>query len=179
MKIKQLFVGIISLSVLLVSCSKEDVYVPKQESVSETMSVATMAISPTSVELPKAYIFIEPQSKLSLVVNYLKSVPRSTQTVSSTPFYGFFTGLPIKSTNYTDLINYINMPHWIDGRLPQIMQVDIPQTSGGIDTFGNPVHSFNFKTVKISKNTVNDSFSYIVVLIPINAMINHKGKIVL
>ncbi len=68
------------------------------------------------------------------------------------------------------------MTHWIDGRLPQIMQVDIPQTSGGIDTFGNPVRAFNFKTVKIAKNTVNDSFSYIVVLIPINAMNNDTKR---
>lgn len=68
------------------------------------------------------------------------------------------------------------MPHWIDGRLPQIMQVDVPQTSGGIDTFGNPVQAFNFKTVKIAKNTVNDSFSHVVVLIPINAMNNDTKR---
>ena len=101
MKLKQLFVGFISLSVILVSCSKEESYIPKQEAVTETMSVATMATTTvtTSVETPKAYIFIEPQSKLSLIVNYLKTVPRSTQTTLNTPFYGFFTGLPIKQTN--------------------------------------------------------------------------------
>ena len=175
MKIKQLFVGIISLSVLLVSCSKEDVYVPKQESVSETMSVATMAISPTSVELPKAYIFIEPQSKLNLVVNYLKSVPRSTQTVSSTPFYGFFTGLPIKSTNYTDLINYINMPHWYNGTLPSVIQSEIPQSSGGFDSQGNPKTAYNFTTVKINKGTLNE-YGWVTVLIPVNAMSNDTKK---
>ena len=58
----------------------------------------------------------------------------------------------------------------------QIMQVDIPQTSGGIDTFGNPVQAFNFKTVKITKNTVNDKFSWIIVLIPINAMSNDTKR---
>lgn len=175
MKIKQLFVGIISLSVLLVSCSKEDVYVPKQESVSEKTVITTMAISPASVELPKAYIFIEPQSKLSLVVNYLKSVPRSTQTVSSTPFYGFFTGLPIKSTNYTDLINYINMPHWYNGTLPAVIQSEIPQSSGGFDSQGNSKTAYNFTTVKINKGTLNE-YGWVTVLIPVNAMSNDTKK---
>jgi hypothetical protein len=56
------------------------------------------------------------------------------------------------------------------------MQVDIPQTSGGIDTFGNSVEAFNFKTVKITKNTVNDRFSWIIVLVPINAMNNDTKR---
>jgi hypothetical protein len=173
MKLKQLFVGIISLSVILVSCNKEDVYTPKKESVAETMSVTTMSTS--SVQTPKAYIFVEPQSKLSLIVNYLKSVPRSTQTVSSTPFYGFFTGLPIKSTNYTDLVNYINMPHWYNGNLPAVIQSEIPQSSGGFDSEGNPKTAYNFTTVKINKGALNE-FGWVTVLIPVKAMSNDTKK---
>jgi hypothetical protein len=169
MKLKQLFVGIISLSVILVSCSKEDVYVPKQESVSETMSVATMATTTvaTSVETPKAYIFIEPQSKLSLIVNYLKTVPRSTQTTLNTPFYGFFTGSPIKPTNFSDLRNYVDMPHWYDGRLPAVIQSNITQTCSGV---------YNFETVKISGPLVNNQFVWIMVLIPVNATPNPNWR---
>lgn len=174
MKLKQLFVGIISLSVILVSCTKEDVYTPKQESVSETSSVAVMSTSP-AVETNKAYIFIEPQSKLSLIVNYLKSVPQSTQTPTSTPFYGFFTGLPIKSTNYTDLVNYINMPYWYNGTLPAVIQSEIPQSSGGTDTYGNPKTAYNFTTVKINKGTLNE-FGWVTVLIPVKAMANDTKK---
>jgi len=166
MKLKQLFLGFISLSVILVSCTKEDIYTPKKESVAETMSVTTMSTS-TPVETPKAYIFIEPQSKLSLVVNYLKSVPHSTQTVSSTPFYGFFTGLPIKPTNYTDLVNYINMPHWYNGNLPAVIQSNITQTSAGV---------YNFGTVKISGPSVNNQFVWITVLIPVNATPNPNWR---
>jgi hypothetical protein len=39
--------------------------------------------------------------KTGVMVDYLKTKPRSVQTVSSTPFYGFFVN-SIKSTNYTD-----------------------------------------------------------------------------
>lgn len=177
MKLKQLFLAIFVTSVLFVSCTKEDVYVPKPESVTQTMSVATMATTTvtTSVETPKAYIFIEPQSKLSLIVNYLKTVPRSTQTTLNTPFYGFFTGSPIKTTNYTDLLNYIDIPYWYNGTLPSVIQSEIPQTSGGVDLQGNSKTAYNFSTIKINKGTLNE-YGWITVLIPTNGMSNDSKK---
>lgn len=175
MKLKQLIIGIFSLSVILVSCTKEESFTPRQESVIETPAITTMSTSSNVTNTPKAYIFIEPQSKLSLIVNHLKSVPRSVQTPTSTPFYGFFTGLPIKPTNYTDLLNYINMPMWYNGTLPTIIQADIPQTSGGVDSYGNPKTAHNFVTVKINKGTLNE-FGWVTVLIPVNAMMNDTKK---
>jgi len=177
MKLKQLFVGIISLSVILVSCSKEDAYIPKQETVTETMSVATMSTTTvtTSIETPKVYIFVEPQSKLSMIVNYLKTRPRSTQTPTNTPFYGFFTGSPIKATNYTDLLNYIDMPYWYNGTLPAIIQSEIPQSSGGTDSWGNTKTAYNFTTVKINKGTLNE-YGWVTVLIPTSGMSNDSKK---
>lgn len=177
MKLKQLFVGFISLSVILVSCSKEESYVPKQEAVTETMSVAPMATTTvaTSVETPKAYIFIEPQSKLSLIVNYLKTTPHSVQTTLNTPFYGFFTGSPIKTTNYTDLLNYVDMPYWYNGTLPSVIQSEIPQTSGGTDSYGNLKTAYNFLTIKINKGTLNE-YGWVTVLIPTSGMSNDSKK---
>jgi hypothetical protein len=176
MKLKQLFLGFISLSLILVSCTKDDVYTPKQESVTETMSVTTMStMSTTSVETPKAYIFVEPQSKLTMIVNYLKTRPRSVQTPTNTPFYGFFTGLPIKSTNYTDLLNYIDMPYWYNGTLPAVIQSEIPQSTGGLDAFGNQKVAYNFSTIKINKGTLNE-FGWVTVLIPTSGMLNDTKK---
>jgi hypothetical protein len=123
----------------------------------------------------KAYIFIEPQSKLSLIVNYLKTRPRSLQTTTNTPFYGFFTGSPIKTTNYTDLLNYIDIPYWYNGTLPSVIQTEIPQSSGGTDPQGNPKTAYNFSTIKINKGTLNE-FGWVTVLIPINAMLNDSKK---
>jgi hypothetical protein len=175
MKIKQLLLSLLTLLIFLTSCSKENILgsdiAPINNMEHATMSTSSVGGTQT---LLRAYIFVEPRLKHTMIKNHLNTVP----FVGRLPFVGFHgvgLGENLKS-NFPNFSNYINMPHWIDGRLPQIMQVDIPQTSGEIDTFGNPVRAFNFKTVKIAKNTVNDSFSYIIVLIPINAMNNDTKK---
>ena len=171
MKIKQLLLSLLTLSVFLVSCSKENILgsdiAPINSMEHATMSTSSIGGEQTPL---RAYIFVEPMSKHVMIKNHLKTLPFTGRL----PFVGFHG---VNAGAWKDnLPNYINMTHWIDGRLPQIMQVDIPQTSGGIDTFGNPVQSFNFKTVKITKNTVNDKFSWIIVLIPINAMSNDTKR---
>jgi hypothetical protein len=175
MKIKQLLLSLLTLLIFLTSCSKENILgsdiAPINNMEHATMSTSSVGGTQT---LLRAYIFVEPRLKHTMIKNHLNTVP----FVGRLPFVGFHgvgLGENLKS-NFPNFSNYINMPHWIDGRLPQIMQVDIPQTSGEIDTFGNPVRAFNFKTVKIAKNTVNDSFSYIIVLIPINAMNNDTKR---
>ena len=175
MKIKHLLLSLLTFSVFLTSCSKEDILGSEINPV-VNMEHATMSTSSDGgTQTPlRAYIFVEPRLKHTMIKNHLNTVP----FVGRLPFVGFHgvgLGENLKS-NFPNFSNYINMPHWIDGRLPQIMQVDIPQTNGGIDTFGNPVQAFNFKTVKITKNTVNDSFSWVVVLVPINAMNNDTKR---
>lgn len=175
MKIKHLLLSILTFSVFLTSCSKEDI-LGNDIAPINNMEHATMSTSSDggTQTLMRAYIFVEPRSKHTMIRNYLRTLP-FTGRLPFVGFHGVGLGENLKS-NFPNFSNYINMPHWIDGRLPQIMQVDIPQTSGGIDTFGNPVKAFNFKTVKIAKNTVNDSFSHVVVLIPINAMNNDTKR---
>ena len=171
MKIKQLLLSLLTLSVFLVSCSKENILGSEITPINN-MEHATMSTSSIGGEQTplRAYIFVEPMSKHVMIKNHLNKLP----FIGRLPFVGFHG---VNAGAWKDnLSNYINMTHWIDGRLPQIMQVDIPQTSGGIDTFGNPVQAFNFKTVKITKNTVNDKFSWIIVLIPINAMSNDTKR---
>lgn len=171
MKLKQLFVALFVTSVLFVSCSKDDTFDPIEQTSVVTPESSTVVpqgdinhrmstSTSTSTSTPKAYIFVEPQSKLSMIVNHLKSVPHSVRTPTSTPFYGFFTGSPIKPTNFTDLRNYVDMPHWSDGRLPAIIQTDITQTSTGV---------YNMGTVKISGPLVHNQFVWIIVLIPVDA----------
>ena len=113
----------------------------------------------------EAYIFVEPITKFQTVKTYLLSLPK-------TPLYYFnFTGFFGVNAGSWILTfqNYIDMPYWNDGTLPAIIETDIPQTSGGVDSYGNPVVAYNFKTVKISKNTVN-SLAWVNILIPVNAM---------
>ena len=167
MKIKKLILSVLTLSVFLISCSKEEingVNIQPKESIEQPIVQSTIETTQNartnSQSNSKAYIFVEPKSKLTMIVNHLKSVPHSVMTPTSTPFYGFFTGLPIKPTNFSDLRNYVDMPHWSDGRLPAIIQTDITQTSTGV---------YNMGTVKISGPLVNNQYVWIMVLIPVDA----------
>ena len=171
MKIKRLILSVVTLSVFLISCSKEEIngenIQPKElieqsvlQSTVESTTTSTQNARTSSQTNSKAYVFVEPQSKLLMIVNHLKSVPHSVRTPTSTPFYGFFTGSPIKPTNFSDLRNYVDMPHWYDGRLPSVIQSDITQTSPG---------EYNMGTVKISGPLVNNQYVWIMVLIPVDA----------
>lgn len=170
MKFKQLFAGIISLSVILVSCSKEDVQTTKQNAVTETMSVATMATS--SIVTPKAYIFVEPQAKFQTIKAYLLSLPK-------TPLYHFnftgFFGVNADAWKYT-YQNYVDMPYWNNGTLPSIIESNIPQTSGGVDLYGNSKLAYCFETIKIPKNTTV-GLAWITILIPVSAMNNDTKRL--
>lgn len=172
MKIKNLLFGFITLSIFLTSCSKDEttdnLLLTKT---SETKTVVSLNGTTTSQPL-KAYIFIEPKSKHPLINGYLKALP---SLVAGKRQFPGFQGVNGDSWKY-NLPNYISMPFWSDGRLPQIIESEIPQTSGGVDAYGNPIQAYNFKTVKIAKNTVNDKFSWVVVLIPINAMSNDTKR---
>lgn len=172
MKIKHLLLSFLTLSVFLVSCSKEDILGDIEPM--SNMEQATMSVSRTGGEQSplRAYVFIEPSSKHVMIKNHLNTLP--TLVPGKRQFLGFH-GVNGDAWKF-NLPNYISMPHWIDGRLPQIIQTDIPQTSGGVDTYGNAKQAFNFTTVKISKNTVNDQFSWVVVLIPVNAMSNDTKR---
>ena len=169
MKLKQLFLTIFVTSVLFVSCTKEDVYTPiKQTSTvtTESLTMKSMSTSPTvSGTVNKAYILIEPNVNFQTVKTYLLSLPK-TSTYPIT-FTGFF-GVNADSWKYT-FQNYVDMPYWNNGTLPAIIESEIPQTSGGVDSYGNPVVAYNFKTIKISKNTVN-GLAWVNILIPVNAM---------
>jgi hypothetical protein len=174
MKIKHFIFSLITFSFLVFSCTQEDITPQSSNSVQETMELSTMAVNTPST--PKAYIFIEPQSKTRLIVDYLKTKSLSVQTPTSTPFYGFFTSLPIKQTNYTDLLHYIDMPYWYNGAFPVVIQSEIPQTTTvGIDEYGNTLKRYNFKTIKINKGTLNE-YGWVTILIPVSAMANDTKK---
>jgi hypothetical protein len=184
MKIKKLILSVVILSVFLISCSKEEIngvnIQPKESFEQVTFEQVTLQPLTTSTENArlsaksnlKAYIFIEPISKHSLIKGHLNSVP--TLKLGVRKFLGFHD--VNRGVWRVNLPNYISMPHWINGNLPRIIESEIPQTSGGFDQYGNEIRAFNFKTIKIPKNTVNDRLSWIVVLIPIEAMNNDTQR---
>jgi hypothetical protein len=180
MKLKQLFVAIFATSVLFVSCSKDDVFEPVEQTSIESsqgQDLRTMSTSPTvSTVSPKAYIFIESRLNRSpiKVINYLKTIPRDPSS-TGTRFYSFFTGVGIFNRNFRDLVSYYSMPLWNSDSHLKVIETDIPQVSGGMDSHNNPKLAYNFTTVKIPKGTLND-MGWVTVLIPTSAMNNDTKR---
>ena len=112
MKLKQ-FILSVMVTVLAISCTKQDIVVEKKETLTQVNAVASVAPTSTPETNNKAYIFVEPHTKYVMVANYLNTV---SQTLNKTRFLGFFVG-PGVSVQH-NLLYYIDMPHWYDGRLP-------------------------------------------------------------
>ena len=185
MKIKKLILSVVTLSVFLISCSKEEingVNIQPKELTEQSVSQSTVESTTTSTQNArtssetnfKAYVFIERQSRLSNIVNHLRSLPRNPQSTGS-PFYGYFAGLGVFNSNYRDLNNYYNMVLWNNGVLNPVISVDIPQTTGQVDNYGNPKTAYNFSTIKITKGTLNE-WAWVTILIPTSAMNNDSKK---
>lgn len=171
MKVKNLILSLITFSFLVFSCTQEEIVPLTPNSSQETMELATMSTNTPST--PKAYIFIEPTSKYVMVSRYLRDSTQKSP-LYFLPFLGY-NGVGAALSFKYNFSNYVDMPHWYDGRLPAIIQSDIPQTSGGLDTYGNPKIAYNFTTVKISKNTVVGT-AWINILIPVSAMANDTKR---
>lgn len=182
MKIKQLLFGLLTLSLVLTSCSKEEIVgleISPKESTEfnqvQENSTSNITARTTGTESNlNAYVFIERQARTSQIVNYLKSQPRNPQS-TGTMFYGYFAGISVFSRNYRDLNNYYNMVLWNNGTLNSVITTEVPQSGGGVDSHGNPKLAYNFTTVKIPKGTLNE-FAWITVLIPTSAMNNDTKK---
>ena len=159
MKLKQLITFSI-LTVSVISCSKQEIEVPQDNTTNQVTVVAsTSTVTTESNNL--AYVFIEPKSKQDLIVKYLKdSVSHST----GIPFLGFNLGYGITATNKNDILNYINLKYWYNGQLPSVKTVNVLQSTHLIDS------------VSISNSTVNDFSTWVTILIPISAMGNDTYK---
>ena len=174
MKLKQLFLAV-TITLFTISCTKQEIFTPqsntdKNESVS---TMATASVGTTTLESNfKAYIFVEPNSKFQTIKPYLSSLPKSPSFPIN--FTGFF-GVNANAWKYT-YQNYVDMPYWNNGTLPSIIESNIPQTSGGFDSYGNSKSAYCFETIKIPKNTAV-GMSWITILIPVSAMNNDTKKL--
>lgn len=176
MKIKQLILTIFTLSVLLVSCSKDELIGPDMTIQSTSMTQSKMTTESTTTSTTpnlKAYIFIEPCSKNLMVARFLRD---SVSRTPVRPFLGFGAGFGITAQNKNDLLNYMDLKYFYNGQLPAVITTDIPQTTGGTDSFGQPIKSYNFKTIKITKAQIND-MAWVTIFIPISAMNNDAVKL--
>jgi hypothetical protein len=157
MKLKQFILAAV-ITVSVVSCSKQDIFVSHQTNTIQVNDVVTKSTI-TSESNNLAYIFIEPKSKQDLIVKYLKdSVTHSTRF----PFLGFNLGTGITDANKNDVLNYINLKYWYNGQLPSVKSVN--------------VISHNIDSLTINNLTINDNSVWVTIFIPVNAMNNDTYK---
>jgi len=154
----------------LSSCVKKDLPVPSTDSNQNKFENYTANSSNTTEINTKAYIFVEPYTKYLMVAKYLKD---SVTQLPNTKFLGFFVGPGVAVQNNVKF--YFDMPHWVDGRLPMYYTAEIPQTSGGVDSYGNAKTAFNFTTIKIPKGTVQ-GMGWVNILIPVSGMSNDTKR---
>ena len=131
----------------------------------------TPTVTPTLTQTPEvgryAYLFIEPYSGSSSIGSYMNSIGSS--------FYGFTNATrpsTSASTFQTDMQNYVNFSGWSTGLFPQVIRQTIPQTTGGLDSYGNPRIAYNFLTTLVPEN-YTQSKAWYTWIIPTN-LTNNK-----
>jgi hypothetical protein len=132
----------------------------------------TPTMTPTPSPLPNlfAYLFIEPVSGSSALGSYMYT--------NGSNFFGFTNASQPSQSQVpfnNDMNLYMNYSGWSNGQFPSIVVQDIPQQSGGVDSFGNPIAAYNFYTTEVASNTVK-SPSWYTWLIP-NIAINDEKQV--
>jgi hypothetical protein len=115
--------------------------------------------TPTSSPIPIstfAYLFIEPQTGSTDIGQYLFD--------SGVNFFGFTNFSSPNTANpvqfETDMNAYVDYSGWTAGTFPAVRTEVVPQTTGGVDSFGNAIIEFNFITHEIPSGTVSGSAWY-------------------
>ena len=117
----------------------------------------TMYLSPTATPTPtttpatilRAYLFIEPVSGSTSIGQWMYD--------SGSNFFGFTNeSQPTQnqSTFEFDMNTYVDYSGWTNGNFPTIIQQQVPQTTGGIDAYGNGIVAYNFTTTEVPAQTV-------------------------
>jgi hypothetical protein len=103
-----------------------------------------------------AYLFIEPSTGSTSIGNYMFNN-------GAIEFFGFtnFTQPSAVPSEFNDELNlYVNYSGWTNGELPTIVTSIVPQSTGGVDSYGNPIVAYNFETVEIPIGTVDTNAWY-------------------
>jgi hypothetical protein len=124
-----------------------------------TTPTPTPTITPSpSAALEYAYLFIEPQSGSTGIGQYLYNLNNSRT------FFGF-TNSSIPNTSNSsqfniDMNDYVSFSGWTGGTFPAVQSETVPQTSGGVDTYGNAITAYNFRTHQVPAGSVGGAAWY-------------------
>jgi len=124
--------------------------------------------TPSSSPMPRyGYLFMEPQSGSTSIGQYLYNLGLN--------FYGFSNMSSPDTNNPTqfniDMNNYVDFSGWTSGLFPSVESQIIPQTTGGVDDYGNAIVAYNFTTHQVSANTIN-GYAWFTWVLPVGATNN-------
>lgn len=141
---------------------------PTHTSCASATPTPTPTVTPTRPPNYFAYLFIEPVTGSSALGSYMYT--------NGSNFFGFTNASQPTQSQVpfnVDMNLYMNYPGWTNGQFPSIIKQSVPQTSGGVDSFGNPIAAYNFYTTEVQVNTVQSAAWY-TWFIPILATNNEK-----
>lgn len=139
--------------------------------VSPTPSVTpTNTPTPTPSSTPNylSYLFIEPMSGSTEIGQWMLS--------GGSNFFGFSNfSQPTQSgsTFNTDMNLYVDFTGWTNGIFPSVITQTVPQISGGLDSFGNPIVQYNFNTTEVLQGSISGN-SWFTWIIPISSTNNER-----
>ena len=128
----------------------------------------TKTPTPTPTPVYFAYLFIEPMSGSSSIGQWMFD--------GGSNFFGFSNfSQPTQSgvTFNTDMNRYVDFSGWTNGLFPTIIQQSVPQTSGGLDVYGNPIVAYSFLTTQIPLNTI-PGLAWYTWIIPVSLTNNQR-----
>ena len=134
-------------------------------------NTATPTVTPTNTPSPSfgteyAYLFIEPQTGSTSIGQYLFDLDNSRT------FFGFTNSSIPDTTDPTqfnlDMNQYVSFSGWTGGTFPAVQTEVVPQTSGGIDSYGNAISAYNFTTHQVPAGSIGVTAWY-TWIIPLSA----------
>ena len=128
----------------------------------------TKTPTPTPTPMYFAYLFVEPMSGSSSIGQWMFD--------GGSNFFGFSNfSQPTQSgvTFNTDMNRYVDFSGWTNGLFPTIIQQSVPQTSGGLDVYGNPIVAYSFLTTQIPLNTI-PGLAWYTWIIPVSLTNNQR-----
>lgn len=109
----------------------------------------TKTPTPTPTPVYFANLFIEPMSGATEIGQWMFD--------GESNFFGFSNNSQ-PNQNQTqfnlDMNRYVDFSGWTSGLFPSVIRQSVPQQSGGLDRFGNPIIKYNFLTTEILQNTI-------------------------
>jgi hypothetical protein len=124
--------------------------------------------TPTSTPSPiKALLFMESTDDVLFAGNPNTDLG-SYMIANATSWYGFWTS-GVAGINATDLLIYMDWPGFKNGttNVPAVIEIEIPQTSGGFDSYGNSIEAYKFFTTEVAANTTTGNVWYSIFAPPI------------